>query len=676
VQAHFAGNMAYLSSDSAVQSYITNPRTATGGAGDSLPTGYTGKVYATYLCPSNIDHDGICDTWKKPGTYPVGPTPTGCPATDSCIQFTTTTSPAKTLYYDLCITDKFSDVWGGAKNQHICPKLGHKDMFVQLSWMNGYEPTDAAIKLVIKAFGNAPITTNTAADAFGHTNGITLHVQRDTTAATTSQSLFNVWTDTDTEVASTCGSTTPLPSCDDFYTVKLGNFGSAAERAMYTTSGVNYWNNGCTGPLGSGSTPTVGVVQCGNEAKAQVYHYGLFINNWGGACPPGGPSGASEIIGNSLVVALGCGFTANPGAKADNGAGLVAITTAGSDDEQAGTFMHELGHNLNLGHGGPQAILNSDGSPNTSFQPNTADVGSANCKPNYLSVMTYSRQLPAAQFIGTGTPWETQGLDYSRLAPNTAHNVLNEGALSEPAGTGPAPNPPNTVIWGTSSTSIHTARAGPNIDWNADGHIETTAANLDINNVGIIGCQASTGSLEGASPGIGAYDDWDNLFYNFRTGTSYLNGVFPDVSTNPDQTSQMYQTLKNQVFTSQGFTLLFPRQDGNCFGQCVVGNKIPIAFRLVESNPGTAKVTFTAQQIDPTTGTPIGSPFIATTTFQYITAFGCNCYGYLWNTAGLNSGTWAIKLYQDYNLPTQHLLVGQGQTDTTVVVKLQPKSSR
>ena len=67
--------------------------------------------------------------------------------------------------------------------------------------------------------------------------------------------------------------------------------------------------------------------------------------------------------------------------------------SVGTDDEQAGTFMHELGHNLNLAHGGASTL--AVGSSNYNM----------NCKPNYLSVMNYARQMPNAvldvSFMGT-----------------------------------------------------------------------------------------------------------------------------------------------------------------------------------------------------------------------------------------------------------------------------------
>ena len=62
------------------------------------------------------------------------------------------------------------------------------------------------------------------------------------------------------------------------------------------------------------------------------------------------------------------------------------IHQRGTTDEQAGTFMHELGHTLGLRHGG------GDGE---------------NCKPNYLSIMSYSRQFAGARSRTGG--WITGG---------------------------------------------------------------------------------------------------------------------------------------------------------------------------------------------------------------------------------------------------------------------------
>jgi hypothetical protein len=108
------------------------------------------------------------------------------------------------------------------------------------------------------------------------------------------------------------------------------------------------------------------------EAKRRVFRYCLFINhfatwnstssNWETSYS----SGYGERPGNDFIVSLGP-------------PGLTDLRT-----EQASTFMHELGHNLGLFHGGQD---------------------DRNYKPNYLSIMNYLFQFPSRQttgfFLGT-----------------------------------------------------------------------------------------------------------------------------------------------------------------------------------------------------------------------------------------------------------------------------------
>ena len=90
-----------------------------------------------------------------------------------------------------------------------------------------------------------------------------------------------------------------------------------------------------------------------------------------------------------LVVSLGCNFgTTDSQGHTDSSGGSV-----GTRDEQAGTFMHELGHNFGLEHGG--AHLNpAPATPTGPSPPFGSGNYVKNCKPNYLSVMTYTRQVP------------------------------------------------------------------------------------------------------------------------------------------------------------------------------------------------------------------------------------------------------------------------------------------
>lgn len=100
-----------------------------------------------------------------------------------------------------------------------------------------------------------------------------------------------------------------------------------------------------------------------SPARAPVFHYALWAHNLGGLGTTSGiarPGSASDISGSDFIVSLGS-FAGNVG------------TTL----QQAGTFMHELGHNLSLRHGGGDDL---------------------NYKPNFLSVMSYMFQNEWSDF--------------------------------------------------------------------------------------------------------------------------------------------------------------------------------------------------------------------------------------------------------------------------------------
>lgn len=101
----------------------------------------------------------------------------------------------------------------------------------------------------------------------------------------------------------------------------------------------------------------------------------------------GRTSGQAEIIGDDVIVSLGC--------SVDNNLYL------------ANTIMHELGHNLSLLHGGDDVI---------------------NYKPNYLSVMNY-----LYQFVGVDTDCDAEG-DGATTFSLGALPVLDEYQLIEADG--------------------------------------------------------------------------------------------------------------------------------------------------------------------------------------------------------------------------------------------------
>lgn len=146
-----------------------------------------------------------------------------------------------------------------------------------------------------------------------------------------------------------------------------------------------------------------------------------------------GSSGQAELPGDDLIVSLQC-FT--------------------SDSNTSKTIMHELGHNLNIRHGG-----NSN----------------CNYKPNYNSVMNYKYQFPGVD--NDCTPSGDGVLDYSygdRI-------VLNETELNE-----------NLGICGS-----------PEWDWNENSLIESSVS-FDINFSGNSTCG-------GILTVLTDHNDWGNL---------------------------------------------------------------------------------------------------------------------------------------------------------------------
>ena len=248
---------------------------------------YTGTTTRTAL--GDTDNDGICDTWEPASGTAGGVT---CPerATvgsfiDSVAGDSVVDCNVSTVSLPLCITDAYSDVWGNkVPNSLICPRKDHKDMFVEMDYFAGYQPSKEAIKDVIMAFGNAPIT-NAAADDFGRTKGITLHFVLDESLPGTGQ--IAAWSDTNGVAG------------DDFDSIKLGcptcsptvagHFGKLSE-------------HGTTYPLPT--TDTARKI----DMKHYVYRYGIGAKSWGSPPSACSPSGIAEVLGNDFIVSLGCGF--------------------------------------------------------------------------------------------------------------------------------------------------------------------------------------------------------------------------------------------------------------------------------------------------------------------------------------------------------------------------------
>jgi len=355
--------------------------------------------------------------------------------------------------------------------------VDHKDIFVEADYMasvththdprklpNGTTMSTSAIAPVIAAFASAPVSNPDS------TTGINLHVLLDESLTEQTPISFE-------------------GSPSDFSQIKMGTSGDACSDGHF------------------GTTTDRSSMNCDNiiKAKRRVYHYCIFAHDYDEAIHS---TGDAEPSGNDFVITFAvqdAGQDYQDLATTTSAAFGTAFETEWRD-MVSGALMHELGHNLGLHHGGGNGL-----SSQISLD--------SNCKPNYLSVMNYSRQSNAAGTApGTSSPKirTNRALDYSRSALAT----LTEGTLVESSGIGgPAGS---LIVYGEDDSGTpRVVAADGSIDWDGQGGIGMSAVSADVTYIDTISsCNVHTPGevLEG-------HDDWSNLVYNFRMSPFYANGV-------------------------------------------------------------------------------------------------------------------------------------------------------
>jgi len=413
---------------------------------------------------TDTDGDGLLDCWEKPSPASAGAG--GLP----CIDF----DGDGVCDYILCTGPGGTD----------CADPYRKDVFVELDWLETHPPNQAAINSVISRFAIAPTASviNPINPMTGtRAVGVALHVQVDpdplkdpATGNTIPHNSGNAFANDKLAFEPYTG-----PGTWDFDVLKAFNFGTLAERTTGTAADIAKRLN----------------------AKRQAFRYGIVHHLMD--LPPIGTtpdttSGAGEVYGNDFVVTLG-------------GGNIVNGHPQGDQNQQAATFMHELGHTLGLRHGGDQIL---------------------NCLPNYLSIMSYSRQMAGAPISAPqwlNNPPLTGVLDYSRiqLLP------LDETALDERigiAGINAAGGNPDlaghVTVFGPGPGTVVAAN-GPNnngaINWDGDGlPAEPLAATTDINRIvaadGTVMCKGDSTAYRG-------FDDWRSLKYDIRSSLDFADGV-------------------------------------------------------------------------------------------------------------------------------------------------------
>ncbi len=173
-------------------------------------------------------------------------------------------------------------------------------------------------------------------------------------------------------------------------------------------------------------------------------------------------------------------------------------------------MMHELGHNLNLGHGGGDNI---------------------NCKPDYQSIMSYAYQV-----IGLTTLNGSLFFDYSRQVLPT----LNENTLNETTGLGAttyrarwfAPANNLDIILGRQTVNRYcdgTPRATPVVP--IDSNAVSGPLNWDNDVNGVISASVSTDVNDsGLNDTYSGYNDWQNIdLHHVSSGYAFSEGEIANI---------------------------------------------------------------------------------------------------------------------------------------------------
>lgn len=428
----------------------------------------------------------------------------------------------------------------------------HKDIFLELDWMQGQAPTRQAIQAMKAAFANAPVNAgriNVPADLLpqniNNPDGLPG---------------INLWVDTGNLTDPTGslvgdnlkgGNAVPISNISglnsNFYAVKQNPINFNPKRSLvfhYALSAANPTNNTGTS-TGAGNTTTTINDTFQTWIPNEWANRTVTITGGTGAGQPAQTITSNAV--NQLVIA-------NPWVTIPDNTSTYRISLTGGDGEvggndfieynhDPGTIMHELGHNLNLDHGGPG-------------QPNRNQI---NCKPNYVSVMNYDNQFGIQQNAGSG-----QGQVLTTSGPLV---IIDYSPPRFPGGRGTAPLPPlvennlneTTILDATDAANQFIYTRGPNgkflnplnqrVDWNGDNDTNDSGLIFNVNRAGTNGrppaCAINTANNET----LNGYNDWNNIVLNFSQFGNSNNAPINPVNE-PEPTLEDNRLLQEELNTT------------------------------------------------------------------------------------------------------------------------------
>lgn len=248
--------------------------------------------------------------------------------------------------------------------------------------------------------------------------------------------------------------------------------------------------------------------------RSRIFHYALFAHILA-TCRP--LSGSQYCLGIPSI----SGISRNISDTTD-GASDFIVTLAHSDwrqantplvDQQAGTFMHELGHNLGLNHYG--TIANTD---------NERILG----KPNHLSVMNYNYQMH-----GLVVSEPRFRFDYSRynmIPLNEKHLIESEGIYLAASGVSVTYTIGVRHYCQTTQQHEPPIEDATSVDWNCNGVVTDVVSH---NITGDSRKTSSGGREDVLSEKLEAHSEWDKLIFTGGLLYRQRNMIRPYVLERP-----------------------------------------------------------------------------------------------------------------------------------------------